>query len=122
MPSSLPEIKVRFVDQESLDRVRVRADEAGVSVAAFLLLCAGEPYPEHGGARKQKQESKMASHTPSHRETLIRQREMRITELTNKGEGKNSRRQNVINRLRRELKCLRAGDHLSNWVNYKIDP
>jgi hypothetical protein len=56
MPSTLPEIKVRFVDAQSLTRVKERAEEAGVSVAAFLLLCAGEPYPEHGGAREPKEE------------------------------------------------------------------
>jgi hypothetical protein len=51
MPSDLPEIKVRFVDKASLARVKARAKETKVSVAAFLLLCAGEPYPARGGDR-----------------------------------------------------------------------
>lgn len=51
--SHLPRVTVRFVDDASRDRVAARAEEAGVSISAFLLLCAGEPYPEHGGARER---------------------------------------------------------------------
>jgi len=41
-----------------MDRLKIRAAEVGLSLSAYLLAYAGEPYPEHGGAREQPTKKK----------------------------------------------------------------
>lgn len=63
--------------------------------------------------------------TPQHRATLLRRARKQIALLEAKLPAKNkagaSRRQGAINRAKRLIACLEAGDHPANWHNYTID-
>lgn len=63
--------------------------------------------------------------TKSHVATLLRRARKQIADLQAKPPAKNkagaSRRQGAINRAKRLIVCLEAGDHPANWHNYTID-
>lgn len=63
--------------------------------------------------------------TPQHVATLLRRARKQIELLEAKPPARTkagaSRRQGVINRAKRLIACLEAGDHPANWHNYTID-
>ena len=63
--------------------------------------------------------------TPQHRATLLRRARKQIALLEAKLPAKNkagaSRRQGAINRAKRLIACLEAGDHPSQWPMYTVD-
>lgn len=67
----------------------------------------------------------MGNITERHRQTLLRQARKYIADLEAKPPAKNkagaSRRQSCINRAKRMIACLEAGDHPSQWPMYTVD-